>query len=263
MSCGRQSFETDLGHATSFSGSLGITPGEARRLIAQSIEIKRDEQSGRRPPLLSGRTLGLLFEKPSLRTRVSFEAAIARLGGSAIFLNGKDVGLGVRESVVDFARVLSQYVDVAGRPYFLAFHGRRAGAIGHDPGHQRPFRRLAPVPGHGRSDDDRGAARAARRARSWCLSATATTSRGRWRWPRPCSTCISCWPRPRATSFRPTFRRGSQPGFPTVPLVVEHDPQKAVNGADVVYTDVWTSMGQEHEAEVRRAGLRLTRSIAT
>ena len=56
--------------------------------------------------------MGLLFEKPSLRTRVSFEAAIARLGGNAIFLNGKDVGLGVRESVVDFARVLSQYVDV-------------------------------------------------------------------------------------------------------------------------------------------------------
>ena len=62
--------------------------------------------------MLLGRTLGLLFEKPSLRTRVSFEAAIARLGGNAIFLRGKDVGLGVRESVVDFARVFSQYVDV-------------------------------------------------------------------------------------------------------------------------------------------------------
>ena len=66
---------------------------------------------GKRPALLSGRTLGLSFEKPSLRTRVSFEAAIARLGGNAIFLRGEDVGLGIRESVVDFARVLSQYVD--------------------------------------------------------------------------------------------------------------------------------------------------------
>ena len=59
----------------------------------------------------SGRTLGLIFEKPSLRTRVSFEAAIAQLGGNAIFLRGEDVGLGSRESVADFARVISQYVD--------------------------------------------------------------------------------------------------------------------------------------------------------
>ena len=95
-----------------FLDLLEISAAEARWLIDQSIKIKRDEQAGRRPPILSGRNLGLLFEKPSLRTRVSFEAAIARLGGNAIFLNGKDVGLGVRESVVDFARVLSQYVDV-------------------------------------------------------------------------------------------------------------------------------------------------------
>ena len=55
--------------------------------------------------------MGLVFDKPSLRTRVSFEAAITQLGGNALFLNGKDVGLGVRESVADFARVISQYVD--------------------------------------------------------------------------------------------------------------------------------------------------------
>ena len=95
-----------------FLDLLEISPAEARGLIDQAIKIKRDEQAGRRPLLLAGRNLGLLFEKPSLRTRVSFEAAIARLGGNAIFLSGKDVGLGVRESLVDFARVLSQYVDV-------------------------------------------------------------------------------------------------------------------------------------------------------
>ena len=74
--------------------SFDLSPADALWLIEQSIQLKRDEQRGRRPPLLSGRTLGLLFEKPSLRTRVSFEAAIARLGGDAIFLNGKDVGKG-------------------------------------------------------------------------------------------------------------------------------------------------------------------------
>src|SRR5260370_5409233 len=95
-----------------FLDVLDLCSGEARLLIDRSIRLKCDEQRGQRPPLLSGRTLGLLFEKPSLRTRVSFEAAIARLGGNAIFLRGQDVGLGIRESIVDFARILSQYVDV-------------------------------------------------------------------------------------------------------------------------------------------------------
>ena len=111
MCCGRQSFETGRGHATPFFGLDGNFGDRGARLIDQAIKIKRDEKEGRRPPLLAGRTLGLLFEKPSLRTRVSFEAAIARLGGNAIFLHGKDVGLGVRESLVDFARILSQYID--------------------------------------------------------------------------------------------------------------------------------------------------------
>src|SRR5262249_38410435 len=94
-----------------FLDLLELQPAEARLLVDQSLQRKRDEQRGERPPLLSGRTLGLVFEKPSFRTRVSFESAIARLGGNAIFLRAEDVGLGVRESVVDFARVLSQYVD--------------------------------------------------------------------------------------------------------------------------------------------------------
>src|SRR6516162_7777533 len=88
-----------------------LSPDDACGLIAHSLRLKHDDWQGKRPLPLSGRTLGLLFEKPSLRTRVSFEAAIARLGGTAIFLPGKDVGLGVRETMADFARILSQYVD--------------------------------------------------------------------------------------------------------------------------------------------------------
>ena len=88
-----------------------LSPDDACHLIAQSLELKQADRQGKRPGLLSGRTLGLLFDKPSLRTRVSFEAAIDRLGGNSIFLRGEDVGLGIRESVADFSRVLSQYVD--------------------------------------------------------------------------------------------------------------------------------------------------------
>ena len=64
-----------------------------------------------REPRFAGRVMALLFEKPSLRTRVSFEAAFAHLGGTAMYL-GADVGWGHRESAADFSRVLSQYVDI-------------------------------------------------------------------------------------------------------------------------------------------------------
>src|SRR5262245_36679782 len=94
-----------------FVDLLDLSSEEAHTLIDRALRIKLDERHGLRPALLSGRTLGLVFEKPSLRTRVSFEAAIARLGGNAIFLRGEDVGIGIRESIADFARVLSQYVD--------------------------------------------------------------------------------------------------------------------------------------------------------
>ena len=95
-----------------FVSLFDLSPAESARLIDLTMRLKGGEIDGRRTSLLLGRTLGLVFEKPSLRTRVSFEAAIARLGGNAIFLRGKDVGLGVRESVSDFSRVISQYVDV-------------------------------------------------------------------------------------------------------------------------------------------------------
>ncbi len=94
-----------------FIDLFDVPAAEVRDLIDGASALKRDDHAGHRPQLLAGRMLGLVFDKPSLRTRVSFEAAITRLGGNALFLHGKDVGLGVRESVADFARVISQYVD--------------------------------------------------------------------------------------------------------------------------------------------------------
>src|SRR5947209_12092190 len=84
---------------------------DARALLKRASDLKREHAAGVRATYLPGRTLGLIFEKPSLRTRVSFESAIAQLGGNAIFLRDKDVGMGSRESTADFARVISQYVD--------------------------------------------------------------------------------------------------------------------------------------------------------
>jgi len=81
------------------------------RIFAITEDLKTKYAAGLREVILPGRVMAMLFEKPSLRTRVSFEAAIANLGGSSMFL-GNDVGWGSRESVADFGRVLSEYVDV-------------------------------------------------------------------------------------------------------------------------------------------------------
>ena len=83
-------------------------------LTSNTQDIKAQGQS----TALSGKTLALLFEKPSLRTRISFELAIRQLGGQAIYLSPAEVGLGQRESIPDVARVLSRYVDaIAARTF--------------------------------------------------------------------------------------------------------------------------------------------------
>jgi ornithine carbamoyltransferase len=87
-----------------------LTSAEIERIFAITADLKEKHGQGVRESLLPGRVIGMLFEKPSLRTRVSFEAGMTQLGGGSLFL-GSDVGFGSRESVPDFARVLSQYVD--------------------------------------------------------------------------------------------------------------------------------------------------------
>lgn len=92
-----------------------LTPEEVERILQTALSLKRDA-GGR--SLLAGKTLAMLFEKPSLRTRVSFDVAMQELGGHAVYLSQAEVGLGQREPVADVARVLSRYVDViAARTY--------------------------------------------------------------------------------------------------------------------------------------------------
>jgi ornithine carbamoyltransferase len=229
-----------------------LPPDEACRLISHSLELKHADRQGKRPMLLSGQTLGLLFEKPSLRTRVSFQAAIARLGGNAIFLRGEDVGLGIRESVADFARVLSQYVDALAVRTFshstVEELARRAtipviNALSHA---AHPCQAMADLMtikelrgtlegrklvfvGDGNNVAMSLAVASALQGVHFVLAA------------------------PTEYQFSSDFQARFATEFPEVPLVVEHDLRQAVQGADVIYTDVWTSMGQEHEAEERRA----------
>ncbi len=235
-----------------FIDLFDVSPETARALITQALALKQDFLKGNRPPHLARRTLGLFFEKPSLRTRVSFETAIAQLGGSAVFLRAKDVGMGVRESVADFARVISQYVDALAVRTFaqstieeLARHASIpiVNALS-DAAH--PCQALADLmtiqETLGRVEgvklvfvgDGNNVARSLALA-SALLGAKFVLAA------------------PPDYEFPTHFRTRYEARFPDVPLTVVHDPFKAMEGAEVVYTDVWASMGQEDEAEYRRA----------
>ena len=221
----------DSGHATSFYRSMEISPAEACRLIdAFDRDQAATSRQGKRPLPLSGRTLGLLFEKPSLRTRVSFEAAIARLGGNAIFLRGKDVGLGVRESVADFARVLSQYVDVmAVRTFSHATVEELARSATipvinalSDAAH--PCQAMADFM---TIEELRGPFKG-REARVHRRRQQRREVAGRRLGPARRSHFVLA--APPGYEFPPDFQARFAARFPSVPLVVEHDPQKAVTG---------------------------------
>src|SRR6266403_1434846 len=88
-----------------------VSAAEIQRIFSITEDLKAKFGQGLREPLLPGRMLALLFEKQSLRTRVSFESGMVHLGGGSIML-GDDAGFGKRESVADFSRVLSEMVDV-------------------------------------------------------------------------------------------------------------------------------------------------------
>lgn len=235
-----------------FLDLFDVSAEEARALLERAKALKREGRGGDRPAFLAGRTLGLLFEKPSLRTRVSFEAAIAQLGGTAIFLPGKDVGLGVRESVADFARVLSQYVDaLAVRTYAqsiveeLARHATIP-VINALSDWAHPCQAMADLL---TIDEELGGTEGARVAfigdgNNVAMSLAVACAR------LGAEFTLAC---PPGYDFPAAFRRRFAEEFPGVGLPTHHDPAAAARGADVLYTDVWASMGQEAEADARRA----------
>lgn len=227
---------------------LDLSPQELRELIAVTVQRKKRKRS--ETPLRQC-VLGLIFEKPSLRTRVSFEAGMARLGGSSIFLSGQEVGLGVRESLADCARTLSQYVQG------IVLRVFRHETI-------EEFARYASVPViNGLSDREHPCQAMAdfvtmtellgdlsgrtvafigdsnNIARSLAIGCAMLGMR----WHHAC---------PREFRFEPDFYPGLQQQFPQAVLQYFDEPAEAVLQADVIYTDVWTSMGQENEQARRR-----------
>src|SRR5258708_29855916 len=94
-----------------FADLTDVTRDELTHLLSEATRLKAAQKQRKPADTLARRQVALVFEKPSLRTRVSFEAAVAQLGGVALFLPAQEVGLGWRESLPDFARTMSHYVD--------------------------------------------------------------------------------------------------------------------------------------------------------
>lgn len=234
-----------------FTSLFDLEPDDARALLDEAIALKTRTRHDRAWVPLVGRTLGLLFEKPSLRTRVSFEAAVAQLGGSAIFLPAKEVGLGERETIPDFARVLSQYVDALAARTFahatvqeLARHAT-VPVINALSDADHPCQAMADLMTVrevlGRTKGVRivfvGDGNNVARALAVACALVGSSFR------------LAC---PQSYNYPDDFRQQFERKFPDESLDISHEPADAVADADVVYTDVWTSMGQETESDARR-----------
>lgn len=233
-------------HLTSI---FDVTPADLEHIFAVSEDLKAKYAQGLREPLLPGRVMALLFEKPSLRTRVSFEAGMIQLGGSTLFL-GDDVGFGKREPVEDFCRVLSEYVDVIVARTFshqmieeLATHCT-ATVINGLSDLEHPCQAVADL--------------FTVRERFGKLKGLKLTWVGDGNnvahsLAAACgkvgmSFVAAC---PEGYQIEDTFVERLRKEVPSAQFEQTTDPVAAVTDADVVYTDVWASMGQESETTQR------------
>jgi ornithine carbamoyltransferase len=218
-------------------------------LFRLAAELKQRWKAGRRPAPLAGRSLALIFEKQSLRTRVTLEVGVVQLGGRAVYLSGHEIGLGTREPVPDVARNLSRWVDgIAARVYSHATVETLA--------------RYASVPViNGLSDFEHPCQALADYFTLWERGVDLASLRLAWIGDgnNVChsvllaggllgaSMVVACPPgyEPNAGVQATVRKLGGR-------LDVTFDPREAATGADVLYTDVWVSMGQEAE-RARRA----------
>lgn len=226
-----------------------LTADDIHRLISEAIDTKAKGWAS----VLERKLLALIFEKPSLRTRVSFEAAMRQLGGHTIYLSPAEVGLGERESVADVARVLSRYVDcVAARTFshqtlkILASHSR-VPVINALSDLEHPCQALADLLTIYEKKGELAGLTIAfvgdgnNVAHSLLLAASLAGMN--FRIASPAGYAIQ----EKVFGLAQGYAEGSGSQ-----IFCTEDPRLAVGGADIVYTDVWTSMGQEAEAQERR-----------
>lgn len=238
-----------------FTSLADVSPAELELLLADAAMLKREPIPADAP--LRGRTLAMIFEKPSLRTRLSFEMAMVHLGGHATYLSPAEVGLGRRESVADVARVTSRMVDAVVLRTFAhetTEEFARASSVPVINGLSdltHPCQGLADIftvrerKGTGKDVTVAYVGDGNNVCHSLMLGVALAGQTLR------VATPSGYEPQPR---FRE--RAAALGGATRARIDVGNDPAVAVRGADVVYTDVWTSMGQEQEYERRRRDFR-------
>ncbi|MCL8209057.1 MAG: ornithine carbamoyltransferase [Actinomycetia bacterium] len=232
---------------------LDLTPTEIAALLTRAHELKALQRQGRSPRPLVGRTLAMLFDKPSTRTRVSFEAGMAQLGGATIYLERGQTQLSRAEPLSDTARVLSRYVDAVVVRTFaqqmledLAAHATIPIINGLTDTHH-PCQVLSDL----MTVEERFGGVAGLKvawvgdgnnvANSWITAALRLDF----------ELHLACPPgyEPDAALLRQAQEEKRR-------VILDQDPVAAVSGAQVINTDVWASMGQEGEAERRKEVFR-------
>lgn len=230
-----------------------LSTEEILQILRTAEYLKMKRLTGEPHALLQGKTLGMIFQKPSLRTRVSFETGMTQLGGHAIYLGPDDISIGQRETTEDIARVISRYVDAIMARVF---------------GHQivLDLAKYATVPViNGLSDfehpcqilgdfltvqEKKGRLNSLKLAfvgdgnnvaNSLLFGAAKVGMHAAIASPAGYEIA----PQVFADACEDATRTGAQ-------LHLTNDPVEAVRDADVVYTDVWASMGQENEREERK-----------
>ena len=222
---------------------------DIRLLISDAIDMKAQGWLS----ILSGKTLAIMFEKPSLRTRVSFEVAMRQLGGQTVYLSPSEVGLGEREAVSDVAQVLSRYVDAIAARTFSHQTLEVLGSYSSVPvinalsDLEHPCQALADLLTiYEKKGELQGLTLAFvgdgnNVAHSLLLAASLMGMN--FRIASPSSYAVQDGILHLAQEYATSS---------DAEIFCTEEPHLAVSGADVVYTDVWTSMGQEAEAQQRR-----------
>jgi ornithine carbamoyltransferase len=248
-----------------FLAIADLSIGEVRDLLDLAVELKAAWRNGEGGQPLNGRILAMLFEYPSLRTRVSFEVGMQQLGGHAMYIAPTEVMLGKREPVADAARVLSRYVDAImlrtsghERVTELAEHATVPVINGLSEA-EHPCQALADLL---TIREHRGALAGLRLAfvgdgnnvcNSLMLAAAKTGMR----------VAVATPPAYRpAAEYVEAARAAAASTGGEVALFT--DPREAVRGADVIYAEVWVSMGMERESAERRtafAGFQVNEAL--
>ena len=252
--CGHALTTEDFLMHKHFLSAADLTPNEAEALLARAARLKAEWHAGDQAQWpLRGKTLALVFEKPSLRTRVAFEAGMTQLGGHGSYLSANDIDMGGRESVPDVARNLSRWVQVIAARVFkhttvetLARHAS-VPVINALSDREHPCQALADM--------------LTLRERFGQLQGLKLTYVGDGN--NVChsllllgatlgvNVSVACPP-----DYRPDpdllAQAESLATANAATVVVTTSPVEAVTGADAIYTDVWTSMGQEHETARRQ-----------